>query len=305
MTEQNRTDITETAAFIKAHLDPKLVDIGDQKILILPAGTAPHSVKKLLAEYQTKPERIIGTAKHATLESFTDHVIRFSDKESALFAHRDPENPQLLAVYDYHPTVPEESGVAAVEARFGQHCAVYPFPVSDEWKTWTESDGDKMTQAAFAEFLENNVHNVADPLSALESTKPIMESLLCSFASPGRLMELARGLTVRVESMVANAQKLGSGESTLRYDTQHTDEKGAPLDVPGAFLLSIPVFQGGDRYQIAARLRYRVEGSKVSWLYQLHLTEESFNFAFEEACKKAKEDTGLPLFYGQPEGAKP
>jgi hypothetical protein len=44
------------------------------------------------------------------------------------------------------------------------HKAVYDCPFSDEWKAWSGADGNKMNQIDFAEFLENNIQNVA-PIS--------------------------------------------------------------------------------------------------------------------------------------------
>jgi hypothetical protein len=301
MPEEKCHDLIDTAAFVEKHLDPKLVDLGTQKVLVVPKDAQLKSIKGLLDEYKTKPERIKGIARHTTLESFTDHAVRFADKESALFAHRDPKAPSLLAVYDYHPTVPDAGGVAAAEARFSEHRSLYSFPVSDEWTTWNQYNGTKLDQGQFAEFLENHIHNVTDPLGALKETVAIMEMLLCKFTGPSGLMELARGLTVREASVVANQHKLGSGEVTFRYDTKHLDEAGAPLTVPGAFLLSIPVFRGGDNYQLAARLRYRLANGLLTWWYELHRARETFDHAFDQACEKAKTDTKLPLFYGSPE----
>src|SRR5207237_2152960 len=128
---------------------------------------------------------------------------------------------------------------------------------SDEWKAWTASNGKQMSQADFAAFLEDRVVDVTDPSSALDTVRKVMEALLCTFASPSRLLDLARGLTVRINSVVVSAQNLKSGESVLRFETTHADERGAPLEIPGAFLVTLPVFRGNEAYQLAARLRYR------------------------------------------------
>lgn len=306
MPEAEKFETTALATFIEEHLEPTTIDVkapdgATAQVLLAPKGFVPVDVKAYVDKHRTKPERIIGTSRHTTLDSFVAHVVRFADKESSLFAVKEVSKPQLIAVYDYHPTVAEEDGVAAAEARFGGHRAIYDFPLSEEWKTWTSQHGQKMTQAQFAEFLENHIHDVADPLSALEDTKRLMESLLCKFAAPGTLMDLSRGLSVRVESRIVQQQKLASGETSFRYDTAHMDEQGAPLSIPGAFLVSIPVFRGGAAYQLAARLRYRVSETKATWFFELHRALETFDHAFEQASEQAKTETELPLFYGTPE----
>lgn len=297
------TEAGAVANIVSRLSKPTLIEVGildgkPIKVLVAPGGEV-SSVKDLLDEYRTAgPERARGTVVLHDLSSFVQLAIRFRDEGSVIFADRsDPAAPSLTAVFDY-------SRGNGAPPRFGDHRALYPFPLSDEWKAWTAADKKPMSQAAFAEFLEGRIADVVDPLSALETTTEIMESLLCKFASPARLVDLARSLTVRVESIVANQQNLASGESTLRYDTVHTDERGAPLDVPGAFLISIPVFRSDVRYQLAARLRYRVKEGKVMWWLELYRSAETFDHAFSQACLVATANTTLPLYFGAPEAAR-
>lgn len=303
-TQHRPTEASSVANIVTRLTKPALLELvpatdaaGAIKVLVGPGGDV-FSIKKFIDEYRTGPERQRGTVTLHDLSSFVQLVIRFRDEGSAIFADRsNPAAPSLTAVFDYS----RGNGAAP---RFGEHRAVYPFPLSDEWKAWTSADKKPMSQAAFAEFLEGRIADVVDPLSALETTREIMESLLCKFASPARLVDLARSLTVRVESVVANQQNLSNGESMIRYDTVHTDERGAPLDVPGAFLTSIPVFRSDVRYQLAARLRYRVKEGKVTWWFDLYRAAETFDHAFSQACLVASANTILPLFFGAAEAVK-
>jgi uncharacterized protein YfdQ (DUF2303 family) len=304
MTMGEHTEAKAVADLVRELIPPKLMTVAAEglavDVLVAPKGLEVTSVKELVDEYRKKPERIIGTAQLTELDSFIVHVIRFSDENSALFADRTPTAPALVAVYDYHPVADGEAG-AAKEARFCGHRARYCFPISDEWKAWTEASGKQMGQAAFSEFLENRIADVVDPISALESSRAIVDKLLCTFAGPSRLVDLAKGLSVRVESIVANKQDLQSGESVIRFETTHKDDRGAPLEVPGAFLLQLPVFRRGAAYQIAARLRYRVREGKITWWFDLFRTAETFDHAFGEACERAAKESEVPLFYGTPE----
>lgn len=299
-----QTEAKAVADLVRELLEPSIVQVTSEgktvEVLVAPKGTEVTSVKDLVDEYRDKPERIIGTAQLTELDSFIAHVKGHKDDDSALFADRTPTAPALLAVYDYHPIVEGTTG-AAKEARFCGHRARYSFPISDEWTAWTQKSGQQMTQAAFAEFIENRIADIVDPVNALDSSRAIVDKLLCTFAGPSRLIDLAKGLSVRVESIVANKQDLQSGESVIRFETTHKDDKGAPLEVPGAFLLQIPVFRRGAAYQIAARLRYRVREGKVTWWFDLFRTSETFDHAFGEACERATKETEVPLFYGTPE----
>lgn len=299
-------------------LEDGQVEIG---VAVLPTGIRIESVKKYMDEYRLAPERKKGTAHLGDLASFIALVNRFKDSESAIFARpgAQPQKnvgvtaPLLLAVFNYNePTnITQFHGDNAPgdqvtthegKPRFGDHRADYVFPLSEEWKTWNAQDSEPLTQEAFAAFLEDHVGDVADSGAASnELSAFFFEKLGVTFASPARLIELSRGLSVRVGQKVRNAQNLATGEAQVQFIEEHNDETGGPLKVPGAFLLAIPVFQFGPLYQVAARLRYRVSGGNIVWFFELHRADRIFDHAFKEACETAQKDTSLPLFIGAPE----
>lgn len=265
-------------------------------VLVLPNRLTAISLKKYVDEYRTAPERRKGIAEVTELESFIAHVKRFADEDSAIFGDRNPEAPSLTAVLNYHCMTSDG------DPRFGDHRTRYSFPLSEEWVAWQAGDGKQMSQADFAAFLEDRIADVIDATSAMDAARKAMEALLCTFASPSRLLDLARGLTVRVNSLVAAHQNLKNGESVMRFETQHQDERGAPLEIPGAFLICLPVFRSDAAYQIAARLRYRLKEGRLTFWYDLYRAEETFDHAFSEACKKAAKGNRVAALHGQARG---
>lgn len=254
-----------------------------------------QEVTKHFDANRSNPIRRVGTAAVSSLESFVDHVKRFADEDSAIFADRNPASPKLLAVLDYHRRT------AAGLPRFGYHRTQYDFPLSDEWKAWKSKNGARMSQPDFAQWVEDHLADIVDPAIAGKGAQHFLSLLSCGFANAQKLLELSRGLTVHVGARVANHTNLASGEASIIFEAKHTDEKNAPLKVPGAFLLGIPVFKSGAPYQIAARLRYRVNGGEVHWSYELFQADAVFDHAIDEACEAAKKGTGLPVFQGKPE----
>lgn len=293
------SEIGAFADAVKELHEPKIVKVSslgvDIHVLAHPMGVAVESVKPYLDEYLTAPERRRGVATVFDLQSFVLHVNRFKGKDSMLFAEPIRGNPKITAVFDYNE--PGEDG----EARFGEHRTVYPCPLSEEWVTWKNSNGRVMDQASFAEFIEANIVDVHDPDDAGDIVRDLVRKLDCTLASPSKLLDYSRGLQVRVSNRVINAVNLATGEATMNFESDHTDAAGQQLRVPGAFLLAIPVFRNGSPFKIAARLRYRVEGTVAKWHYKLFRAEETFDFAFTEACAQAQKETSLPLVYGKPE----
>lgn len=271
-------------------------------VLVLPVGKQIHDLKPLMDKYRLRPERREGTAHMETVESFTVHVKRFKDDNSALFATR--KGPAITAVLDYHMKGGE--GLP----RFGKHRSAYCFPLSDEWTAWSArsgSNGTAMNQSQFAAFLEDRIGDVLPPPT--ESGADMSDSQMIglgnllggTFAGPTRLIELSRGLAVRQNETVRNAVILQTGESSISFTATHTDENGVALKVPSLFLIAIPVFRNGPLYKMAVRLRYRVDKTNIIWFYELYRADKVFDHAFSEACSSVATATSLPLFYGSPE----
>lgn len=273
--------------------DAGVVNLGTAPaVLVLPTGKTAQSIKSLLDEYRTAPERKTGTAQLSTLQSFADHVNRFSDEHSALFADDNAQSPKLVGVLNYHES-------KAGSPRFGDHRAVYAFPLSVEWIRWTRTN--PMTQGQFAAFIEDHIADVLDPGKIGEDMWAFCEQLEIVLAQPSALMALSKGLSVYVDGKVTNNVNLADGTGAIAFSEDHKDAAGAPLRVPRGFAVGIPVFTGGERYALPIRLRYRVVAGKVTWELVPHRVQQAFRHAVTEACTKAAELTKLPLYYGTPE----
>jgi len=259
----------------------------------VPEGQSLESVKVFIDEYRTAPERKTGTAAIAELSSFIAITNRHKDDGTALFASLDPKAPYLLAVHDYHKL----DG----SPRYGTHRARYSFPLSEEWTAWHAKNNTGMDQGAFAEFLENRLTDVLDPFEAGQGAMKLAATTGSSFASPQKLLELSRGLKLRVTQTLRKEANLSSGECQMVFAETHEDAGGAPLSIPTAFLLALRPFRGGAAYQVAARLRYRVKSGAVTWFYELWRADRVFDDACAEACATAQAETGCPLYVGSPE----
>lgn len=307
--------------------------------LVAPSSAGPvvKGLRDIIDQWRTHPMRRRGTAQLQDLASFISHVARFQDAGSAIFADgSDPSHPVMLAVLDYHEAVnrtaqspalltEQEAAIDLDEPRprFGIHRARYAFPLSDEWKAWTAQDGKPMTQAAFAEFLEDRLGDVLAPPTEEEVAEAARAALDARteaggmgaanmmelahmlggrFASPAKLLDLSRGLAVHNAEKAKSAVNLSSGEVQIQYEAAHQAEGGGPIQVPNLFMIGVPVFRAGAPYRIAVRLRYRLRDGTVSWHYQLYRLDLVFDHAFREAADEARMRTGLPLFFGTPEG---
>lgn len=260
-------------------------------------GRKLESVKKLIDEYRTAPERKKGTATMLEPASFVEHVNRMKDEHTVLFASLDRTNPRVTAVYDYH----QIDG----SPRFGEHRAVYPFPLADEWKAWLGKNGVKnaMDQCSFAEFLEDRAPDLCPPHLAGKRTQEYVDALECKLATPGQIIALSRGLSIRVNQGLVNEVKLASGETQMQWREEHRDERGEALTIPGAFLIAIPIFTGGEANVLPVRLRYRAREGGVIWFYDLALVDLLFREAMRLELSKIAAGVERPIYIGSPEAS--
>lgn len=266
-------------------------------VLLVPKGREVVSLKKYVDEYRTKPERRAGVAKMLTLSSFIDHVNRFKDADSVVFADNNMKSPKVGCVFDYHRAGHES------DPRFGLHRSVYEFPLSDEWREWQAAVASGFeTQTAFAEFVENHI----DDVYPYEGGNPKIDEYLAKvggkLGNPARLMDMARGLSITETCKATQAINRDTGEVTIQYETDHGPENVRP---PSVFMIAIPVFVNGPVYSVLVRVRYRKANTGFKFFVELYRDTKVFEDAFNDAVARVREETGIPLLVGFPEIIQP
>jgi len=252
------------------------------------------SLASLFGEYRQHPQHKKGTANAQTFESFCALTNRHKTADSVIFANMDWREPSLTTIVDYHQNQP--GGLADN----GKHRIHYAFPLSEEWKKWLEMNSQPMKQQDFAWFLEDRILEVSSPEQA---DLVYEEQFGTKIALASQLVELSRGLNLRVDATVKNAHTLQSGETSIQFEETHTDAAGAPIKVPGLFMLYIAPFFMGDKVRIPVRLRYRVQGGKIFWFYDIYRPDLFITEFVRASLFEAKRETELPAFEGSPEMA--
>ena len=275
---------------------------GDLRIESVPIASVPRgrtlvSVKKLLDEYLPHPERIHGTATLRDEASFIAHVQELKQPTTRIFCEPTATPPSFTAVYDYHAVSADERQLP----NWCAHRAVWPVTMSKEWLAWTTAAGKLLTPTEFSEFLEVRVPDVYWGDQRSDYTNLLIQQLELRLATPSALIALSRNLAVNVDVAVRQAQTTSSGEIAITYIEQHKDGEGAPIRVPNAFLIAIPVIQGGPAYQILVRLRYRIREGKITWAFDLHRPDLAYDAALAEVRARVQTETACTVFTGSPE----
>jgi uncharacterized protein YfdQ (DUF2303 family) len=226
-------------------------------------------------------------------QSLIDYANRYKDADSLVYARGQVEENLIKAsatiVFNPHPIGSDQN-----LAGYGDFKAEYNFPLSKELLSWLKNNGNAMAQMEFANFLEDHV---CDMTSDYDYERMDLEKTLGGKrADPIEMLELSRGLELRVNEQVKNVGRLQSGEMQIVYSVEHTQSDGQPIRVPTWFNIKVPVFEGDAPHIIPVRLRYRVKEGKVIWFYELFSLNKIFDAAFDSVIDLIKENTQLPVF---------
>lgn len=264
--------------------------------IVMPRGRRLVSLKKYLDEYRKYPERKRGTALLTTLDAFLAHFQRYADEDSAIFCDMNNGKPRLISLLDYDKQGPDG------HARWGTHRGLYEFPLSDEFNAWKASHGREMTSEMFASFLEERIIDVAQADNVDPDSLPgkIAAHLDITWASPQRLMELSRGLSLRIGLEFAEVVDNKHGMKNVVFKENMTQPNGEPLLVPSGFLIRVPIFKGDERWLIPAQLRFRPKSEK-KWKYEIYRLDMHLQEAVERTCEHVVKVTQKTLFMGLPE----
>jgi len=223
---------------------------------------------KTLEHLKQQPTRRFGSVTLRDTASFIEFVNSEKGEASRIYGAYQP--PGFVAVLNDHNR--------ALGPGWKDHRAVYSCPVA-----WKAMDGKPMNQEQFAQFIENNLPDIANPPAA-------------------EMLEISRSLEAKKKVNFASGLRLSNGENQLTYEEQieGTASKGQ-LKVPELFTIGIPVLEGGARYGVEARLRYRIaDGGKLGMWYELVRPHKIIEDAVGEVWLQIQAETGITILNGSP-----
>lgn len=267
-------DLTEfEAAFIEGRNSkpaPQVVSEGG-----IPFAVVPHDMKVVsLDEFTDAPRRKKGRTKLTELASFIAYVNAQKGPATELFMDR--VNGNLWAVFD---------GQATPTPGHGQFQAVHSLQTDPAWAAWLALNGKAITPTALAEHLEVWGDSVADPPA-------------------GRLAGLVSNLKISETTSYGRSEVLQNGSVSFAY----TREAGAAgeLVIPPVISLGLLRWEGevladGKKgHLVTARLRYRLNGDKLTFTLMFNRPDEVEREAFTDLRKRVEAETGLLSFEGAP-----
>lgn len=268
----------------------------------LPAIAVPNGYTiefpdtKALAALLPTPLRKTGTIHLHDTASFVDFVNAQSGRGLATDAviycdtQYDKGRSVITAVFnDHHPmTVGGTPG-------HRDHRAVFAPRPSVEWSAWTGNSGQKMPQAEFAYWIEQNLGDIV---------------AVDGMPDGSAMLAMATGMEINMENRLKSSVRLQSGGQELVFVDKEDDQTQTRMKLFEKFSLGLNPFFEGSRsltedgkpviYRIDARLRYRQENAKLSFWYELIRPDKVLKAATEAEIAAIKTHTNLPVMFGHP-----
>lgn len=259
----------------KPHRNP---DLDGQHYTVVPAGWNLGSLPT-----QAAPARVTGTTKLRDATSFIRFFIDHKLTRSRIYAQLDPA--RFLAVFDELDTSKPDTDDEALAGASGQadwrgFRAEFAVPASREWSLWTNANRKHMSQLAFAEFLQDNLPDVAEPAGA-------------------DLLQMALNFEAAQSGQFIAAQRLQDGSHNLAWKADNNASGSVRL--PEFIKLRIPVFENEQPEDLQARLRYRVKDGSLAIWYELVRPHKVLEKAFRDTWARIAAETDGHILLGSPE----
>lgn len=253
------------------------INIGGVPYTVIPSNCKIEDLSRFrYNDFAANPHRKKVAVGVLDAASFIEYYQQFSDENSRVFA--DETQGIVKAVLDYHGAGSEGA------PRWCQHTLTLKLRPSPEWTTWVGHNGHacKMSQMDFAEFIEDNTPDIVEPNAAT-------------------MLEMARTLQAKTDVDFSSAIRTSNGQIQCTYNEQVKGTYGTgKVDIPEQFKIAIPVYVGGDRTPIIARLRYRLASGKLSIWYDLLRHKEVERTAFTKQIAAIKETLKVAVINGMP-----
>lgn len=225
--------------------------------------------------WQAEPARRRGTVTALTAEGFVTAVTTIHEVETfAANVYSDADQCRLVCVLN-----DDAGGIAG----WRDHKVLLDLRATPEWALWTGAQG-LGSQQRFAETIEQGEAEIVRPTATV-------------------MLDLAQTFHASVAARFKVANRLTDGRTQLVYEEDVDAKAGTTGEttIPGEFVLGLRPFHGAERYEVRARLRYRLRSGALEIGYFLHRADDVRRLAFADVAAKVGEAlSALPMIEGQP-----
>ena len=225
-----------------------------------------------------KPSRKKASVTLDDTASFCDYISRHKQQSTTIYckANYSSGDVSFLSLINDHDG--DKDG-----QDWRDFIAKYSPSKSEEWTRWVGSNKKIFSQIDFAEFIENNLQDIAT-----SNGMPTGQQLL----------EMSISFEANQDMRFKSAIRLQNGGVDLNFTQDDNDQTLKKMKMFERISIGIPVFWNSSAYRIDARVRYRVKDAKLTFWYELIRFDKVFEDAIKTMIIEIKEKTGVHLYIG-------
>lgn len=286
--DANQQNIAETLA--NEMKEPViLLQMGDKNHLNIVAHPKNWDVTTLdLEKHLEAPFRKKGQITIADVDSYIEYSKRYGSLSNCniyLDVNYEQFKVRATSIFNDHA---DGDGLPG----WRDHRAIFIPRFSKEWNTWIGKTGsaNAMSQFDFANFLENNIGDIASPTG---SNLPSGSDVLTFVSKLEETRKVKFGSAVNLQNGTVQFEFIEDGDNATK----------GKLEMFKRFAIGIrPLFQG-TAYQIEANLRYRIDRNtgEIKFWYELQRPDRVLEDASNEVIEAIRTKTGFPVIFGTPD----
>lgn len=259
------------SALATASVEP--VNVEGHHFVMVPPNYTAKDITDLVEKAQLTPNRKRGTVQ---LKDIASLLIYCKDQPAAHtgYIYANPDHRKVTAVFNDH----RSTGGAG----WRDHRAEFKAEFTPEFAKWQSKNASQMSQTEFAEFIEDNFADIAEPAAHV-------------------MLEMATTIQAKTDINFSSAKRLENGQVQLQYTEVIDARAGAngAIDIPKEFTIGVRVFKNGDGYRLKARLKYRLHGGAIKFWYELDRPERTIEAAFDGYVATLREESGYEVLLGE------
>lgn len=248
---------------LQAKIDGNLVEIDPDKVYVYRDSYGNFQTDS--ASFQEEARKVKrrtlkqGSFTVSDIDSFTSYLAKHGTSSTEVWCNA--QKCSVKAVIDAHGPGPERA--------YGAHHLIMGIPLSPEWENLTRLNGKFITQAEFAEFVENEYK---------------------IFVKPSALVMLEIAQTFQAKKKVSYQSGVRNKDGQIAFEYTEENQTVGKVHIPDVIGLKVPVYEGDEPVGIAARLQYRINDDKKLYIrFLLDHPEEVKDQAFKARVKTLRD----------------
>jgi uncharacterized protein YfdQ (DUF2303 family) len=218
---------------------------GVKWVLVPGVGAIPSKIEKVSIRSEAPhPYRKVGAVQVFDAVSLNKIMAENIGGNITVYVDRSPAKPAIVAVLNGH---------GAGGPGWADHRASVAFRPTPQWVKWTGIDGKFLSQADFANFIEDNLLDVKVP-------------------EAGNMLEISQFLEVTRTTTVKSVSRPKSG--LVQFKNENNDAVVGEQEIPDTLTLWLAPMVGTSEMEVAARFRYRIDNGTLKLGVKLQRVEE-------------------------------